>query len=216
MLLNAVYDIFEQMKNLLTPNNLDSNGYEEHARLAHQELIVFVKDYFFRNNFIILFYWLFNIIIVVSGIYLIFSSPAVGIRFEKLLLGIAAFFLLIPVHELIHGLGYKLAGAPKVSYKAVWRQMVFYAMADQFVARKKAFILLAIAPFLLLNSLLIYLFFSIPEPYSWIAYGALLMHTAGCSGDFALMSYFITYWDKDPVTYDIVDGGVTFFYLKKD
>jgi hypothetical protein len=42
------------------------------------------------------------------------------------------------------------------------------------------------------------------------------MHTAGCSGDFALMSYFYNYWEKNPVTYDDVAGQMSYFYLKKD
>ncbi|MBL0095147.1 MAG: DUF3267 domain-containing protein [Bacteroidetes bacterium] len=151
-----------------------------------------------------------------GGVYFLFQTDSVGDSILKLFLGFFVFFLIVPIHELIHGIGYKLAGAEKVSYKAIWKQMIFYAMADRFVARKKQFVLLAIAPFVLINTLFITLFLYLPEPVSWVSYGALLMHTAGCSGDFALMSYFYNYWEKNPVTYDDVVGQMSYFFLKKD
>jgi len=40
------------------------------------------------------------------------------------------------------------------------------------------------------------------------------MHTAGCSGDFALLSYFYSFWEKDPLTFDDVEAGVSYFYIK--
>ena len=200
----------------LTPDNLEQNGYVLHVHLAHLDLVAFIKQYFFMKNPVTIFYWLFNLLLVSGGVCFLFLADSAGDSLLKLFLGFFVFFLIVPVHELIHGIGYKLAGAEKVTFKAVWKQMVFYAMADRFVANKKQFVLLAIAPFLLINTLFISLFFYLPEPFSWVSYGALLMHTAGCSGDFALMSYFYNYWEKNPVTYDDVAGQMSYFYLKKD
>jgi hypothetical protein len=49
----------------------------------------------------------------------------------------------------------------------------------------------------------------------WVLFGALLIHTGGCYGDFGLVSYL---WQKrkfKPVTYDDVLESKTFFYVKK-
>ncbi|MBK7965723.1 MAG: DUF3267 domain-containing protein [Bacteroidetes bacterium] len=96
------------------------------------------------------------------------------------------------------------------------RNLFFYAMADGFITKKIPFVLLAIAPFILLNSLLILSLWIIPAAYNFSILGLLLMHTAGCSGDFALVSYFESFWKKDPVTYDDVKMKVSYFYIKED
>ncbi len=199
----------------LTPDNLEENGYALHTCLPHHELVTFVKGYFFKINLVIVFYWIFNFFMIGTAVFLLWQSEKTGANVLKMLTGLPAFFLIIPLHELIHGVGYKLAHAPVVTYKAIWRQLVFYAMADRFVAEKSAFVMLAIAPFLLINGLLIYLFTVLPESWSWVVYGCLIMHTAGCSGDFALISFFYEFWDKDPVTFDDVAGQRSYFYVKK-
>jgi len=200
---------------ILTPETLEENGYQLHERLKHTELMAFVSRYFFKKNPVMYFYWIFNIVTVIGGFVLLFLSPdKIGPAMSKFCQGIAAFFLLIPIPELIHGIGYRLSGAKNVSYKAVWKQLVFYAMADRFVARGWPFVLTALAPFAILNTVCIVLFFTLPPLWNWLAFGALVMHTAGCSGDFALISYFYTYRKSDPVTYDDVAGEESFFYLK--
>lgn len=42
--------------------------------------------------------------------------------------------------------------------------------------------------------------------------GALLAHTAMCSGDFALLSYFDCQVDKQVVTYDDREKKISYFY----
>ncbi len=112
-------------------------------------------------------------------------------------------------------MGYKISGAKHVTYKAVWKKLIFYAMADRFVTKKIPFILLAIAPFVIINSTLGLCFFLFPSSYHWYLLGALFIHTSGCSGDFAMISYFYTFWDQDPVTYDHITGKESYFLVKK-
>jgi hypothetical protein len=45
-----------------------------------------------------------------------------------------------------------------------------------------------------------------------LAVGTLLLHTAFCSGDFALLSYFEKHRARKVVTYDDVPSGVSYFY----
>lgn len=195
---------------------LERAGYVEHTVFMHEEIAAFVRTYFFRKNPVTASYLLFNaIVIVMLVLYPIFCAYS-NFSLDLFLLGFAGFILLIPVHELIHGIGYKLAGATKVSYRVVWRKFVVYAMADRFVTRRTAFVALALAPFILINTALIILIALTNPAWSSFFTGALVMHTAGCSGDFALVSYFYTFWNRNPVTYDEEMEGRTVFMVRTE
>jgi hypothetical protein len=86
------------------------------------------------------------------------------------------------------------------------------AMADQFVASRREFRLVALAPFLLINLVSIFLFFTVPLAWTYTVLGTLLTHTAFCSGDFGLLSYFEFHQDKEVVTYDDKENQVSYFY----
>lgn len=200
---------------VLTPENLAANGYTLHARLEHNDLVSFVRGYVFRKNPVMIFYWSCNVVLILGALFGMFLTEyPLGLVTARFFLGFAAFFPLVPIHEAIHGLVYKLVD-PSVQYKAVWRKLVFYAMADRFVTRSRPFFLLALAPFVLINGILLVLAFLLPGAWNWLVIGLLVMHTSGCSGDFALMSYFWEHRKDDPVTYDEVDNGVTWFYIRK-
>lgn len=88
------------------------------------------------------------------------------------------------------------------------------AMADKFVANEKEFKRVALAPILVISFLLVLgILFSNPLWKLTLA-GAFLTHSAFCSGDFALLSYFKVHSDKDVVTYDDKTNKVSYFYAK--
>lgn len=202
------------MNNSSQHHQLESEGYSLQSTLTHSEIGDFIKPYFFKRNPVMIFYGIFSILLLVISVYSLIKSGAFMDHLSEFSLGIALFFLLVPIHELIHGFMYRRAGAQKVSYKAEWKKLVFYAMADKFVTYKVPFIYIALAPFVVINSLLILVVFLAPASQYFIWMGALFMHTGGCSGDFALISYFYTFWEKDPVTFDDVEGKVSYFYIK--
>ena len=131
--------------------------------------------------------------------------------------GLAIAFLLLPIHEFIHVLAYRSQGAVHTSYNANLKKFYFLAVADQFVASKKEFQIVALAPFVVITSVgFVLLFFTTPL-WSMTVLGALLTHTAFCSGDFGLLSYFDFHKDKEIVTYDDKESRVSYFYgLKKE
>jgi Putative zincin peptidase len=196
--------------------DLEKEGYSLQAVLYHSDLPNFIKPYFFKWNFTMIFYRLFFILLLIYIIYALRQTDAFGHYLFHVLIGIVLFVFIIPVHELIHGIAYRLFGAKNVTYKAEWKKFIFYAMADGFITKKIPFVVLAIAPFVLLNSILILSLFLLPSSYYFVLLGLLLMHSAGCSGDFALVSYFQTFWEKDPITFDDVKMKVSYFYIKED
>jgi hypothetical protein len=204
------------MPESLSIENLESKGYTLQSMLHHGDLAGFIKPYFFKWNITMIFYRLFVIALTAYIIYALRQTDAFWDNLSKVALGFALFALIIPVHELIHGIAYRLSGAEKVSYKAEWKKLIFYAMADRFITRKVPFVLLALAPFFILNSLIIFCLVTMAPTYYFELLGLLFMHSGGCSGDFALVSYFETFWRKDPVTFDDVNKKVSYFFIKED
>lgn len=199
----------------ILPEELKENGYTLSDQFEHTQIVPFIQPYLKPNNLVMIFYWGFNILLLLSVVisWILLPEGKSG-ALTKFGLGAGLFAVLIPIHELIHGIGYKLAGAPKVSYKAHIKKLIFYAMADRFVIASKPFILLAIAPFIIINSLLITGIAISPAHLNYILAGALLMHTSGCAGDFALISYYYVNRSKEIVTYDDQSAQITYFFTK--
>ncbi|MFN6091995.1 MAG: DUF3267 domain-containing protein [Bacteroidota bacterium] len=199
----------------ITPSELTKSGYELYAQLQHSDIAAFIQPYIFRKNFASIFYWTFNALVLALSLYKIFTCEiGIGESFGKFALGFCVLIPLIPIHELIHGLFYKLDGAAKVQYKANFRKFIFYAMSDQYVINFYSFVILAIAPFVIINTLLIIGSITTSGGWHFLFAGALFMHTAGCAGDFALISYFLENDSKRLVTYDDISLGMSYFYKK--
>lgn len=126
---------------------------------------------------------------------------------------IFCFTILIIVHELLHGLAYKLVGAKKVYFGAVLSQFIFYAGSDQEKFNGTKFRFVALFPFasILVLGLISLLLF--PE-YFLFTCTVLFMHTLFCSGDFAVMNFMQQYDLKQIYTYDSREKKETYFYQK--
>lgn len=190
--------------------------------LRHDELLPFVQEEFSRRSFILRFYILLNILLLLLMLVLgawqahqgLITAGAI-IRYSTLGLALAL-TVLVPVHEAIHGLAYKLVGAPRVQFGADIRKFIFYALADHFVVGRPAFRLVALAPFAAISFCVLCCIFFVPLTYQWLLLGVLLMHTGACAGDFAMLSFFRRYRDKEIYTYDDVPNRVSYFFRRKE
>jgi len=123
--------------------------------------------------------------------------------------------LIIPVHEGLHALGFLIVGARKIRFGADLKQMIVYATAENFVASKKSFFLLALAPFVVINIVCIpFLVFGGSETRFFLT-TMLFLHNIMCVGDFGMMSFFIRHKDKEMFTFDDLDTKTTWFYEKE-
>ncbi|MBN8826832.1 MAG: DUF3267 domain-containing protein [Spirosoma sp.] len=185
--------------------------------LDHSELVPFVKANLRKINPVSIFYWTFNTAVVAALIVFLVQEERLPVleAITKLFLGVFIFFvILLPIHELIHGFFYKAAGAQNVQFTAHWRTLVFYCLADNFVADSKSFLVVALTPFLIINSVLIGLMFFASPTLFYSLFGALLIHTGGCFGDFGLVSYFYENRQRKPVTYDDAQAKKSYFLLR--
>lgn len=193
---------------------LEQLGYVEIEKLSHQELLPFVKLYLKKKTFSKLLYNVFNGLggIMLFIVYELYKSQ---FKFEDALsnfaYGIGIAFLLIPLHEWIHALAYKSQGAKDTSYDANFKKFYFMALANGFVANKKEFKVIALAPFVTISLALVLLTFILPPVWKITMAGIYITHTACCGGDFALLSYFDFNKDKNIVTYDDAENRISYF-----
>ncbi len=205
----------------IRPDELTENGYTLLDKLEHKELVPFVRTYMKKRTKYSVFYYLSNIVVFgLAGYFFVYGYNLpdfnLGDRFTHFSYGLAIAFLLLPLHEYIHVLAYKSQGATNTSYDANLKKFYFMALADKFVANKKEFEIVALAPFMVISIVLIVLFFLVNPNWTLTIIGTLLAHTAMCSGDFGLLSFFEFHKDKKAVTYDDVENRISYFYGRKD
>lgn len=196
--------------------DLDAHGYHVIAELNHEEIVPFVRKCMGVFNLVTFSFIFFNALLIAGFLcLLLLSATPAGTILSHASTGLLLFFvILLPLHELIHGTVYKMTGAPDVTYHADLRKMVFYAMANHFVANRSAFYKIGLAPFVIISSLLLAACAFLPEPWTWACWGALIFHTGGCYGDFGLVSFFYNHRDKEIVTYDDAGQKKSFFLAK--
>jgi hypothetical protein len=204
----------------LSPEELESNGYKLIETLEHKELVPFVKRYLYRYGFWPLGYLAFLLLMLLTigalAGYMIAMKQSIHFQdiLGKTFIGFAFSFLLIPLHEYIHAIAYRVCGAREVSYDADLKKMVFMAIAHRFVAGAKEFRFVAIAPFAAISILAFAVIPFLGSLYIFTALGLIFMHAAFCGGDFAMLSYLDLHNDREVVTWDDNENKVTYFYGK--
>ncbi|WP_435354944.1 DUF3267 domain-containing protein [Emticicia sp. SJ17W-69] len=203
----------------IKPEELEDNGYILLDSLGHQELVPFIQTYIKKSTKYSITYYLCNFFVFILAGYAFmegFDKPSYNIenRLTHFCYGLGIAFVLLPIHEYIHVLAYKSQGATNTSYSANIKKFYFMALADKFVANKKEFEIIALSPFVIITSILSILLCLVNATWTLTIIGILLAHTSMCSGDFGLLSFFEFYKNKEPVTYDDVENGISYFYQK--
>lgn len=202
----------------LTTDNLAEQGFTLQDELEHQNLVPFIRMYMKKRTTSAITYQVLNGVAAAVLLYAMLgvqSDLTWDNRIMQLSFGVLAAFLLIPLHEYIHVLAYKSQGAQHTSYAANIKKFYFMALADGFVANRKAFRVVALAPFVTITLALIVVAILVPANWCMLPLSTLLAHAAMCSGDFGLLSYFDAHKDKEVVTYDDVQKGISYFYVRK-
>ncbi len=179
----------------IKPDELYENGYFLLDELGHKELVPFIQTYMKKRTKYSVFYYISNFLIFgLVGYFFVkgynLADYSIGNRFTQFSYGLAIALALLPLHEYIHVLAYKSQGATDTSYDANLKKFYFMALADKFVANKKEFEVVALAPFVVITTILIILLFVANTNWTLTVSSVLLAHTAMCSGDFGLLSYF--------------------------
>lgn len=204
----------------ILPSQLEKNGYVLQEKLEHHALIPFVRVYLRQWNYPIVLYFTFNFLILLvcfplAGYYRHLGAVQPSVAFEHFTYGIALAFLLIPLHEYIHVLAYRSQGATDTSYDVNWKKFYFMAVANHFVANRKEFTVVILAPFAVITITGLVLFLFATPAWQFAVLGALFNHTACCSGDFSMLSFLHVHKDKDVVTFDDAPNKISYFFVKQ-
>lgn len=204
----------------LKANELENKGYQVIAELNIKDMAPFIMEWIALNN---IFTRLFKIGIGLSLAIIVWAfhynmnleAPiGIGKSFLQFLGGIGLSLLLIPIHEALHGLAYKIKGASKVTYGANLSKMMFYAAADKYVVNEEEFKFVALTPFVIITFGLLISFLLLPIKLKMICAGILFFHTQACIGDFGMLSFFSSQKFKEVVTFDDLESNTAYFYGK--
>jgi hypothetical protein len=195
--------------------------YSQILELNFDDMIPFVLSNIRKKGWMS---WLFIAINIAAltgiGIYSIWGIRSGWITWSgfviQFLLGVfAGSLLIIPFHELLHGLAYKLLGARKIQFGANLKQFFFYVSADKFPVNRRELLFLAMLPFIVVNAaLLLAAIFWIPQ-YTVSCAFLLLSHNLMCIGDFAISNY-ATIEKGEVISYDEAEKRKCYFYKRLD
>lgn len=121
--------------------------------------------------------------------------------------------IVLPIHEGIHALFFRLIGAKEVGFGYSLKSVMVYAYAHRFVMTLKENALVAIMPFAIITPLLACMVVLFPE---WAGFWlfTLLFHTFGSVGDFIMVRYFLRRRHQPFFTYDDIIQKRSYFFTK--
>lgn len=197
----------------------DPDKFEKIAELGHPQIKDFVLDQLAKGGTLVTSYMVYQVLMMLVGIWFIvraailafdnFSSPLVMTGLSL----VFSFTLLIPIHELLHGLALKITGARNIHYGGYLRKFIFYAEADRHVMNKSQFTFVALTPLITVKLVTfcgIILFWSSPLFFFFVTLMA--AHSFFCAGDIGLLSLFMR--DDNVYTYDIREEKRSFYFKK--
>ncbi len=198
---------------------INDGNYKLVKILKHDEVVHFVVQQIKQLRWPMLLFYTFILVlfILIAGLsFLNFFNPLIswGSYWIYMLFGfLSGMLLVIPFHEALHGLAYRLAGAKKINYGMDLKQMLFYASAPGFVADKKNFIIVALFPFVIINIVFATVIVFGQTPLQWASLVAIFVHSTLCIGDFAMINYMALFPDKKMYTYDDQIKKTSFFFI---
>jgi hypothetical protein len=199
----------------------NSGNYELIAKLNHRQIKEFVINQLSENGKIIKVYMIYQVVISLVGIFFFTRSIVLAFQssFEPLYYSLAAlvfsFSLLIVIHELLHGIALKLAGAKQVTYGGYLQKFIFYAEADQFVINQRQFAFIALTPLFAVKLItLIGIILLFHHPFFYFLIFVMSAHSLFCAGDIGLLSVFYKTKNTEIFTFDVKAEKTSYFYQR--
>ncbi|MCK5134435.1 MAG: DUF3267 domain-containing protein [Bacteroidales bacterium] len=193
-------------------------SYRQILELDFNDMIPFVLYNIRKKSFFSLIYAGINIaMLVFIALYIIWgifgSQHTWSAVIKQSVAGIVAgSILVIPIHELLHGLAYRFLGAKKIRFGADMQQFIFFVTADRYPVSGKELYFLALTPFVMINAATIVLIAAcFPQVILFPAF-LLLSHNIMCIGDFAIVNYVHNHAHGRVFTFDETERKKSYFY----
>ncbi len=180
--------------------------------LRHDDMLSFIRRYyFFEISWVLLGHYLITVLFL--GLWVrtgIDAGYGIGEWVGAFGWAVVVFIVLIPLHEMVHGAVYWALGAKDIRFHVSFRNAYAYAIAHRHVVSGRQMVWLAVAPFIVVTAFLAAILSILPGQ-AFVIVAALLLHTIGCAGDWAMMNYVWSVRRTELYVYDDADEGVTCF-----
>jgi len=195
-----------------------TSAYEKVLTLPYNDIAPFVIGSLKRLSLPMMLIWT---VMTISFAMIVVTWPGLRYAAENawLLKGLAYGLLLIPVllvpvHELLHLIPYRLAGAKDIRVGADLPQGIIYVTAHRHVAGRKLYSLVALLPFFLITTGLAIMIFLCSPVWKWILSLSLFVHTTMCAGDAALIGFMRNFRHRKVFTWDDAEAREAYFYAE--
>jgi hypothetical protein len=198
----------------------EGRNYELLAVVDHARIKDFVLHQVMEDKKFIPYYMAYQTVLFLGALFFLSRAVALAFRgdFNYLIasIGALAFSLsfLIIIHELLHGIMLKLAGAPRISFGMVPGRFIFFVAADKFVLNRKSFMWVAFAPLVTVQIVTVLaIFLWAGEPLVYFPVMVMCVHSFFCAGDIALATLFYRYPEREVFTFDDAKGKTSYYYI---
>jgi len=198
----------------------NASAYEKVLTLPYNDIAPFVISNLKTPSLPMAIIWT---VMTASFIMTIIFWPGLYYAAENhgILMGLAMGLLIIPVllapvHELLHLIPYRLAGAKDIRIGSDLRQGIIYVTAHRFVTGLKLFATVALVPLLVITAALALAIVLSSPWYRWVLTMALFTHTTMCAGDTALLGFMARYRGRRVYTWDDADSKEAYFYAERE
>ncbi len=194
----------------------DQKRFRLFLTIPYKDLIEFVFEYLKKKSGLAVFFWsvcaLFLGITIIIRVELAGNFPESQILLHTLM-GLIIFPLIcVPFHEFLHIVPYYLSGARNIKVGMDLKQFLFYVTAHRYVASSLQFRIVALTPFLIISTGMIFLIFYMPGLWKWSFSLFLFSHATMCAGDFALLNLYYLNKNRKLYTWDDADKQEAYFY----
>ncbi len=203
-----------------TIEELESGScFEKVLTLPYNDIGTFVIGRLSSFTLPALFIW---IVLVISAFLTVWFWPGLSDTPENpriikgLLTGLIGLpILLIPFHEGLHLIPYRLSGARDIRFGADLRQGIVFVTAHRFVTGFTLFSLVALSPFAVITAGLSAAIIFTTSWLQWVLSMTLFVHTTMCAGDAVLIGFMSAFRGRRSFTWDDADKGIAYFYSEK-
>ena len=196
----------------------DPSRFRLMMEIPYKGIIGFILNLLTKKSILIATYWLCCILFLVIAVKIRANIAGYFQLSDIIMHSVIGLIVLplisIPVHEFLHIIPFYLSGARNIRVGMDMSQLIFYVTAHKYVAGRLQFIIVALTPYLLINSVILTLIFIVPDLWKWSLALFLFIHATMCAGDFALLNYYWLNRNKKNYTWDDADKKIAYFYEK--
>ena len=194
----------------------DQKKFRLFLTLHYNDLIGFVFEYLKKKSVFMFLYWALCVLFLSAAITIRIKVagcfPITSILFHSIIGLLILPVLCIPLHEFLHVIPYYFSGAKNIRVGMDLSQYLFYVTAHRHVATPLQFRIVALTPFIIISTGVIFLVFLLPGMWRWSFSLFLFVHSTMCAGDFALLNLYFLNRDRKIYTWDDIDKKEAYFY----